>query len=229
MAPAAQVGDVVWAAFVAGDEVRIEPCVVRAVSASGATLEADDHSWHEGVSGALLHPVAPPASLAPGVVVTYFDWRRDLGIAVVTRRDAYLRWNIKFRDSARVVREEPIHFAQPVPSQIEPMAWVAFPYPPAPEPRPLYRGLVFAADADRLFVRDDANRAWVVPREGTKLLSVANKPRKEGEEVSAFEYGTGYRPGTIRKVFDPGYAYGVERAGETAARSYYFSELTDTL
>src|SRR6202011_458986 len=74
----AAVGDLVWAAFMTGDALRVEPCRVVTVYGSLATLVGNDGVVHESIGGALVHRVTDQSKLKAGDVVTYYDWRRDL-------------------------------------------------------------------------------------------------------------------------------------------------------
>ena len=225
----ASVGDPVWAVFtLANGDVRVEPCHVLAVGKNVATVIDQSLITHEGVPGALIRRVGDRLTMKVGDLVTSFDWRHDLGIALVTRRDALERLVVKFRDSASVVREELANAVEPIPTSVGPFAWVSFQMPATTLSTSAVsaRGLVFASDGTKLFVRDDTARGWVVDKSAASALSLSTKAHEVGDEVTACDRGEGYRHGKIARVFTAGFAYGVTFDGDSGIHDLYFSDFT---
>ena len=234
----ALVGDHVWAAYASPDRiVHVEPCRVTALGQNVVTVEDENHVAHAGVPGALVHRAGNPLAVKVGDVVTSFDWRHDLGIAVVTRRDPWARLVVKFRDSQRVAREEPANAVELLRPGVVPLAWVAFARPAegvtnadaAAAPPLFLRGFVFAVADGKVFVRDDAGLGWVVSAGDVKPLVLTKKVYAVGDEVTACDKGHAYARGKVTRVFAPGFAYAVQLAGEDAPHDLYFSDFVEPL
>ena len=215
----AHVDDLVWAAVPTEKEVRVGIYRVLAVKGHTASLLDLVRVRWDAVPGALILPVSDPARLRPDQLVTYADWRGYVGIGVVVRIKPKIR--IAFRDALAVVREETANIAEPFGEGIRPLGWVAFPR--TPDAEALHKGMVFAMDGDNLFVRDEANQAFVVDKSRAKPLVIPQKKLKQGDAVQAYALDRGYRAGTVEKIFLPGMSYGVNVDGTVA--TYFFSDL----
>ena len=219
----AQVGDLVWAAVPSSNAVRFEPFRVIAVAAGFASVEDGDKNVFAHVSGALVHPAHPKFQPTIGDLVTYYDWRRDVGLALVQKDRLWMaHLSLRFRDSQKVVREESINIIEPRPEGVAPFQWVFFPMRGAQ-----HKGLVFATTAEEAFVLDAEHLAHVVPRRDVKALPVSARAYKVGDAVIAYAYDVGYRAGSIERVFVPGYSYAVKLEGEADTRDLYFTDFVD--
>jgi hypothetical protein len=225
------VGDLVWAALVTADGgVDLEPCRVIAVVKTTVNCIDQNLVSHVDVPAPLLHRVGDHLTVRVGDLVTAFDWRHDISIALVTRRDAWGQLVVKFRDSLEVVREEPANVVEHVPKDVAPMAWVAFPMSGSSLPTPpMLRGLVFALEGSKAFVRDASARVWVVDVSEAKPLTLTTKPHEVGDDVIAYDGREGYRHGQVARVFMEGFAYGVTFGDERVMRRLYFSDFVDSL
>jgi hypothetical protein len=225
------VGDLAWTALVAPDgNVHVEPCRVIAVMKTTATVIDPNLVTHVNVPAPLLHRVGDHLAVRVGDLVTVYDWRHDTSIALVTRRDMWGQLVVKFRDSLEVVREEQANVVEHIPKDVSPLAWVAFPLPGSPLPTPpMLRGLVFALEGGKAFVRDAALHVSVVDVSEAKPLTLTTKPHEVGDDVIAYDGREGYRHGQVVRVFMEGFAYGVLFGGERVMRRLYFSDLVESL
>lgn len=214
----AKVDALVWAAVPTDTDVRVGIYRVLAVSDTTAALQDLLRVRWEKVPGALMFPVGDPIRLKPDMLVTYADWRGFVGVGRVVGIAPKIR--VTFRDASAVVREETANVAEPLTHEIGLLQWVAFPKPGSDA---LHKGLVFAIDGDKLFVRDEQSRAWVVDRAKAASIKVPAKRLKVGDAVRAYSGERGYRDGVVAKIFLPGLSYGVTADDET--RVYFFSEL----
>lgn len=230
-APQAAVGEVVWAVIPEQGSEDASLGTYRLEAAEGTTAVLSDNLGNRfgGVPGALVLALAawPAGEPRPGDAALAHRWDAGPVVGRVELAEAggtllaytllAYDWNgVTTRGAMDAVAPLATGEARPLPR------WVAF----HDASGSWLKGLGFAEDGDRLWLRDDSGHARIVARDDVRALSdLGQSDLAAGSRVAAYSWGHGYRPGTVARELEPGLRYDVELAsGET--RAFYFADLT---
>ncbi len=229
------VGELVWAVVPAlgSDAATIATYRLVDAGAGGTALIDTLGNQFGGVIGALVHATSevPVAELAIGEPILASRWDAGPVIGQVASLDDETvtishDWN-------GVTVTGAMDVVTPLASdgEVAPLRWVAYPSPTSEESGASVwlKGLCFAEHDGRLWLRDDSGNVEIVARESVKVLSDLGRLEPAvGDQVSAFAWGSGFRPGVIAEIPEPGLRYTVTfDDGET--RPFFFGDLTKVL
>jgi len=221
-------GDAVWAVVPrqGSEAATVATYRVEAVSATGAVLVDGLGRRFEDVPGALVHPVSafPAGEIAEGTVVLGDRWDAPGIVGRVAGLDAG-RIRVAF-DWNGTTATEVLESVMLLPAAGESLAlrWVA--YRSDPGAGAWHKGLCFAENDDRVWIRDDGGFVAIAPRDAVKVLDdLGRGDHAVGAAVAAYSWAGGYRSGVIEEVLEPGLRYAVKLA-DGPTRAFFFEDLT---
>jgi hypothetical protein len=115
-----------------------------------------------------------------------------------------------------------IEHCEPPVAGIRPLAFVGF-----PKGGSTSRGLIVALDEKRAWIRTASGHVEIHPLGELETLPIPRADHKAGERVRAYSWATGFQPGVISEVVEPGLRYRVKLDGNKPSRDYFFSMLLD--
>jgi hypothetical protein len=219
------VGQDVWATPPQPDTeiALVEIFSVEGVYGGHASLIDRRGQRVDGVPLALVHPSNSLRKVEQGELVLCYARKLPTALARVAEVSAGSEIEVNYDWSGKTKTAAIEHAEKPV-TGIRPMAFVGF-----IKGGSRSRGLLVALSDDKAWVQTGSGKIEVRPRDELTELPLPELDRKVGDGVAAFSWATGYRPGVIRTVLEPGLRYRValdDGSGETA---YFFSSLIPSL
>lgn len=213
--------DKVWATVpeASGEMAKVGVFEVDSVQGNTATLKDKIGTSYPGVPGALIHPLGDTSKLKVNDIALGDSWGASKVIGRVKSLEAgkaTLRY--KFGSS---ISEKQMDFAQPLVSGINPMAWVVY----RNTMNSPYKGLIIAKGNGKVWISTDSGHVEVVPEAKVRSLDMAPNGFKVGQTVYAYQWGFGYKPGTVKTITEPYHQYEIKLADKPTTEVFIFSEV----
>lgn len=214
--------DKVWATVseAGGEMAKVGIFEVDSVQGNSATLKDKIGTSFPGVAGALIHPVGDPSKLKVNDIALGDAWgaSKTIGrVKSIEAGQATLRY--KFGSA---ITEKLMEHAQPLVSGVNPIAWVIYRDSTANSP---YKGLVIAKDNGKVWISTDSGHVEVTPEAKVLPLDMAPKGFTVGQTVYVYQWGFGYKPGTVTKIVEPYHQYEIKLVGKDQPEIFIFSEV----
>lgn len=221
MAVTAKPLDKVWATIpeAGGEMAKVGIFEVDSVQGNTATLKDEIGTSYPGIPGALIHPVGNTGKLKINDIALGDSWGASKVIGRVKAIEAgKVTLRYKFGSS---ISEKQVDFAQPLVSGINPMAWVVY----RNTMNSPYKGLVIAKGGGKVWISTDSGHVEVVPEAKVRSLDMAPNGFKVGQTVYGYQWGFGYKPGTVKKIVESYHQYEIKPADKDATQVFIFSEV----
>lgn len=213
--------DKVWATVpeAGGEMAKVAVFEVDSVQGNTATLKDKIGTSYPGVPGALIHPVGNTSKLKINDIALGDSWGASKVIGRVKAIEAgKVTLRYKFGSS---ISEKQVDFAQPLVSGINPMAWVVY----RNNMNSPYKGLVIAKGGGKVWISTDSGHVEIVPEAKVRSLDMAPNGFKVGQTVYGYQWGFGYKPGTVKKIVEPYHQYEIKLADKPTTEVFIFSEV----
>ncbi len=213
--------DKVWAAVpeAGGDMAKVGIFEVDSVAGNSATLKDKIGTRFPGVPGALIHPVGDPSKLKINDIALGDAWGASKTIGRVKRIEAgQVTLRYKFGNA---ITEKLMEHAQPLINGVNPMAWVIY----RENMNSPYKGLVIAKGNGKIWISTDSGHVAVFPETKVLPLDMAPKGFTVGQTVYVYQWGFGYKPGTVTKIVEPYHQYEIKLVGKDQPEIFIFSEV----
>jgi len=214
-------GDRVWATPPerGRDLTQTAIYTVEEVSADGVTLIDLMGQKVVAVPAAVIHPSGRATRFAVGDLALGSSWTTPAILARVIVIDKHGRPTaVQYDWSGKTVRGELDHVQRPV-QGIKPLAFVGY-----PKLGEMSLGLVVAMTSEQAWIRTDSGQVEIHPLGSLKPLAISAKKRKVGDKVLAYRWATGFRPGVIAEISEPGLRYLVKLA-DAPSEPFFFTRL----
>lgn len=213
--------DKVWATVpeAGGEMAKVGIFEVDSVQGNTATLKDKIGTSYPGVPGALIHPVGNTSKLKVNDIALGDSWGASKIIGRVKATEAgKVTLRYKFGSS---ISEKQVDFAQPLVSGINPMSWVVY----RNNTNSPYKGLVIAKGGGKVWISTDSGHVEVAPEAKVRSLDMAPNGFKVGQTVYGYQWGYGYKPGTVKKIVEPYHQYEIKPADKETTQVFIFSEV----
>lgn len=213
--------DTVWATVPSGggDMAQVGLFTVDSVQGNTATLKDKIGTSYPNVPGALIHAIGNPAKLKTNDIAFGTAWGSPKVIGRVKSSEAG-KVTLRFKQGNSLAEKQMDH-AQPLVTGVSPMAWVVY----RNSMNSPYKGLVIAKGNGKVWISTDSGHVETVPEAKVRYLDMAPSGFKEGQTVQAYQWGYGYKPGTVKKIVEPYHQYEVKLADKPTAEVFIFSEV----
>lgn len=213
--------DKVWATVpeAGGEMAKVGIFEVDSVQGNTATLKDKIGTSYPGVPGALIHPVGNTSKLKINDIALGDSWGASKVIGRVKAIEAG-KVTLRYKFGSNI-SEKQVDFAQPLVNGINPMAWVVY----RNSMNSPYKGLVIAKGGGKVWISTDSGHVEVVPEAKVRSLDMAPNGFKEGQTVHAYQWGFGYKPGTVKKIVEPYHQYEIKLADKPTTEVFIFSEV----
>lgn len=213
--------DKVWATVTdgGGEQAKVAVFEVDSVQGNTATLKDKIGTSYPGVPGALIHPLGNTSKLKVNDIALGDSWGASKVIGRVKAIEAgKVTLRYKFGSS---ISDKQMDFAQPLVSGINPMAWVVY----RNNMNSPYKGLIIAKGNGKVWISTDSGHVEVVPEAKVRSLDMAPNGFKVGQTVYAYQWGFGYKPGTVKVIVEPYHQYEIKLADKDKTEVFIFSEV----
>jgi hypothetical protein len=213
--------DKVWATVpeAGGDMAKVGVFEVDSVQGNTATLKDQIGSSYPDIPGSLIHPIGDTSKLKLNDIAFGDSWGASKVIGRVKAIEAgKVTLRYKFGDN---ITEKQMDVAQPLVSGVNPMAWVVY----RNSMNSPYKGLVIAKGNDKVWISTDSGHVEVSPIAKVRSLDMAPKGFKVGQTVYAYQWGFGYKAGTVKKIVEPYHQYEIKLADKDTTDIFIFSEV----
>lgn len=213
--------DKVWATVpeADGDMAHVGIYEVDAVEGNKATLKDQIGTSFPGIPGALIHPLGDSTKLKPNDLAMGSAWGASKVIGRVKSIEAG-QVTLRYKWSSSLTDKTMDH-AQPLVSGVNPMAWVIY----RNSMNSPYKGLVVAKGNGKVWISTDSGHVEVSPEAKVLPLDMAPNGFNAGQTVYVYQWGFGYKPGTVTKIVEPYHQYEVKLAGKDQPELFIFSEV----
>lgn len=213
--------DKVWATVpeADGDMANVGIYEVDSVDGNKATLKDQIGTSFPGIPGALIHPLGDSTKLKPNDLAMGSAWGASKVIGRVKGIEAgqvtlRYKWSSSLTDKA-------MDHAQPLVSGVNPMAWVIY----RNSMNSPYKGLVVAKGNGKVWISTDSGHVEISPEAKVLSLDMAQNGFTVGQTVYVYQWGFGYKPGTVTKIVEPYHQYEVKLVGKDQPELFIFSEV----
>ncbi|PIR21311.1 MAG: hypothetical protein COV45_00775 [Deltaproteobacteria bacterium CG11_big_fil_rev_8_21_14_0_20_47_16] len=213
--------DKVWATVpeAGGDMAAVGIFEVDSVQGNTATLIDKIGTKYPNVPGALIHPVGDPKKLKINDIALGNSWGASKVIGRVKAIEAG-KVTLRYKFGSNI-SEKQMDFAQPLVSGVNPMAWVVY----RNNMNSPYKGLVIAKGNGKVWISTDSGHVEIAPIAKVRPLDMAPNGFKVGQTVYAYQWGFGYKPGTVKKIVEPYHQYEIKLADKPTTDVFIFSEV----
>lgn len=214
--------DKVWATIpeAGGDMAKVGIFEVDSVQGNTATLKDKIGNSYPNVPGALIHPIGAASKLKVNDIALGDSWGASKVIGRVKTIEAgKVTLRFKFGNS---LSEKMMDHAQPLVVGVNPMAWVIYRHGTTNSP---YKGLVIAKGNGKVWISTDSGHVEVTPEAKVRPLDMAPKGFTVGQTVYVYQWGFGYKPGTVKNIVEPYHQYEVKLAEKDKTEVFIFSEV----
>lgn len=213
--------DKVWAAVPegGGDMARVGVFEVDSVQGNTATLKDKLGTSFPNVPGALIHPVGKSSLLKVNDIALGDAWGFGKVIGRVKGIEAG-QVTLRFKHGSSIT-EKLMEHAEPLVGGVKPMAWVIY----RNNMNSPYKGLVIAKGNGKVWVSEDSGFVAVSPEAKVIPLDLAPKGFTVGQSVFVYQWGFGYKPGTVTKIIEPYHQYEIKLVGKDQPELFIFSDV----
>lgn len=217
--------DKVWATIPAANSemAKVGVFEVDSVQGNTATLKDKLGTSYPGVPGALIHPLGNTSKLKVNDIALGDSWGASKVIGRVKSIEAG-KVTLRYKFGGNI-SEKLMDFAQPLVSGINPMAWVVY----RNSMNSPYKGLVIAKGNGKVWISTDSGHVEVAPEAKVRSLDMAPNGFKVGQTVYGYQWGFGYKPGTVVKIVEPYHRYDIKLVGKDTPEIFIFSEVAATV
>lgn len=213
--------DKVWATVpeADGEMAKVGIFEVDSVQGNTATLKDKLGTSYPGVSGALIHTVGDASQLKVNDIALGDSWGASKVIGRVKTVEAG-QVTLRYKWGSALSDKQMDH-AQPLVSGINPMAWVVY----RNSMNSPYKGLIIAKGNGKVWISTDSGHVEVTPEAKVRSLDMAPKGFSVGQTVYAYQWGFGYKPGTVKTIVEPYHQYEIKLADKDTTEIFVFSEV----
>lgn len=213
--------DKVWATVpeAGGDMAKVGIFEVDSVQDNTATLKDKIGTSYPNVPGALIHPLGDPSKLKVNDITLGDSWGASKTIGRVKSIEAG-QVTLRYKWGS-AISEKLMDHAQPLVSGVNPMAWVIY----RNSMNSPYKGLVIAKGNGKVWISTDSGHVEVSPEAKVLPLDMAPNGFTVGQTVYVYQWGFGYKPGTVTKIVEPYHQYEIKLVGKEQAEVFIFSEV----
>lgn len=213
--------DKVWATVpeADGEMANVGIYEVDSVEGNKATLKDQIGTSFPGIPGALIHPLGDSTKLKPNDLSMGSAWGASKVIGRVKSIEAG-QVTLRYKWSSSLT-EKTMDHAQPLVSGVNPMAWVIY----RNSMNSPYKGLVVAKGNGKVWISTDSGHIEVSPEAKVLPLDMAQNGFTVGQTVYVYQWGFGYKPGTVTKIVEPYHQYEVKLVGKDQPELFIFSEV----
>lgn len=213
--------DKVWATVpeADGEMANVGIYEVDSVEGNKATLKDQIGTSFPGIPGALIHPLGDSTKLKPNDLAMGSAWGASKVIGRVKSIEAG-QVTLRYKWSSSLTDKTMDH-AQPLVSGVNPMAWVIY----RNSMNSPYKGLVVAKGSGKVWISTDSGHIEVSPEAKVLPLDMAQNGFTVGQTVYVYQWGFGYKPGTVTKIVEPYHQYEVKLVGKDQPELFIFSEV----
>ena len=211
----------VWATVPAGggDMANVGIFEIDSVKGNTATLKDKIGTVYPDVPGALIHPLGNTAKLKVNDLSLGNSWGASKVIGRVKSIEAG-QVTLRYK-SGSTIADKLMDFAQPLVSGVKPMAWVVY----RNKMNSPYKGLVIAKGNGKVWISTDSGHVETSSEDKVVPLDMAPKGFTVGQTVYAYQWGFGYKPGTVTKIVEPYHQYEIKMVGKDKPEIFIFSEV----
>jgi len=212
--------DKVWATVAegGGDMGKVGIFEVVSVQGNTATLKNKIGTSFPNVPGALIHSIGNPAKLKVNDIALGDSWGASKVVGRVKSIEAG-KVTLRYKFGSAITDKLMDH-AQPLVSGVQPMALVIYRSMNSP-----YKGLVIAKGKGKVWISTDSGHVVTSPDTTVLSLDMAPKGFKVGQTVYAYQWGFGYKPGTVTKIVEFYHQYEIKLVGKDKPEIFIFSEV----
>lgn len=213
--------DKVWATVpeADGEMARVGIFEVDSVQGNTATLKDKIGTSYPTVPGSLIHPIGDPSKLKINDIALGDSWGASKVIGRVKSIEAG-QVTLRYKWSSSI-SEKLMDHAQPLISGVNPMAWVIY----RDGMNSPYKGLVIAKGNGKVWISTDSGHVEVSAETKVLPLDMAPNGFKVGQTVYVYQWGFGYKPGTITKIVEAYHQYEIKLVGKDKPEVFIFSEV----
>lgn len=202
-----------------GDMAKVGVFEIDSVQGNTATLKDKIGTSFPNVPGALIHPLGNTSLLKVNDIALGDSWGASKVIGRVKSIEAgQVTLRYKFGSA---ITDKLMDFAQPLVSGVKPMAWVIY----RSDTNSPYKGLVIAKGNGKVWISTDSGHVVVSPDTKVLPLDMAPKGFTVGQTVYVYQWGFGYKPGTVTKIVEPYHQYEIKLVGKDKPEIFIFSEV----
>lgn len=211
----------VWATVpeAGGDMASVGIFEVDSVQGNTATLKDKLGTSHPNVPGALIHPLGDPSKLKVNDIALGHSWGASKVIGRVKSIEAG-QVTLRYKWSSSIT-DKLMEHAQPLVSGVNPMAWVIY----RNSMNSPYKGLVIAKGNGNVWINTDSGHVEMSPEAKVLPLDMAPNGFTVGQTVYVYQWGFGYKPGTVTKIVEPYHQYEIKMVGKDQPELFIFSEV----
>lgn len=213
--------DKVWATVPegGGDMAKVGIFEIDSVQGNTATLKDKIGTSFPNIPGALIHPLGDTSKLKPNDIALGDSWGASKVVGRVKSIEAgQVTLRYKFGSN---ITEKLMDFAQPLVSGVKPMALVIY----RSSTNSPYKGLVIAKGNGKVWISTDSGHVETSPEAKVIPLDMAPKGFTVGQTVYVYQWGYGYKPGTVTKIVEPYHQYEIKLVGKDTPEVFIFSEV----
>ena len=213
--------DKVWATVpeADGEMARVGIFEVDSVQGNTATLKDKLAATFPNVPGALIHPLGDASKLKVNDIALGDSWGASKVIGRVKSIEAG-QATLRYKWSSSL-SEKLMDHAQPLVKGVNPMAWVVY----RNSMNSPYKGLVIAKGNGRVWISTDSGHVEVSPEAKVLPLDMAPNGFTVGQTVYVYQWGFGYKPGTVTKILESYHLYEVKQPDKPQPEPFIFSEV----
>jgi len=212
--------DKVWATVAegGGDMAKVGIFEVVSVQGNTATIKNKIGTSFSNVPGALIHPIGSPAKLKVNDIAFGDSWGASKVVGRVKSVEAG-KVTLRFKFGS-ALNDKVVDHAQPLVSGVKPMALVIYRNNNSP-----YKGLVIAKGNGKVWISTDSGHVATSAETSVLQLDMAPKGFTVGQTVYAYQWGFGYKAGTVTKIVEPYHQYEIKLTGKDKPEIFIFSEV----
>jgi hypothetical protein len=213
-------GALVWASapVPSSDMALVAVYTVEGIRGHRANLIDKLGQKVRNVPGALIHPLGAPGHLKLGEVALCYTWSTGATLGRVAKaRDREVQIEV---DWAGATRTTSVDHAEPMVKSIAPLGFVSY-----PKFGHRSKGLVVALSKDKAWVQTSSGHVEIHDRSALAVLAVPEESLETGARVEAYGWTTGFEPGTIARVVEPGVRYAVKLPSSKVEQITFFADL----
>ncbi|MBF0104409.1 MAG: hypothetical protein HQM16_03675 [Deltaproteobacteria bacterium] len=213
--------DKVWATIANDSSEMAEVGIYEVDSVQGNTATLIDGIGTKipNVPGAVIHPLGDSSKLKPNDLCIGSSWGASKVIGRVKSIEAG-QATLRYK-WASTLTDKLMDHAEPLVKGVNPMAWVIY----RNSMNSPYKGLVIAKGDGKVWISTDSGHIEVSPEAKVLPLDMAQNGFEVGQTVYVYQWGFGYKPGTVKKIVEPYHQYEIKLVGKDTTEVYIFSEV----
>lgn len=213
--------DKVWATVPegGGDMARVGIFEVDSVQGNTATLKNKIGTTFPNIPGALIHKLGKTSLLKVNDIAFGDVWGSSKVVGRVKSIEAG-QVTLRYKQGSALT-DKLMDYAQPLVSGVNPMGLVIY----RSSTNSPYKGLVIAKGNGKVWISTDSGHVEVAPIAKVLPLDMAPKGFTVGQTVYVYQWGFGYKPGTVTKIVEPYHQYEIKMVGKDTPEIFIFSEV----